>query len=52
MFYGGGKMSKTVLYKRKLYKKKDDEEIKKINYRLDYITRLINNIINTINNRL
>ena len=52
MFYGGGKMSKTVLYKHKSYKKKDNEEIQKINYKLDYITNLINSVIRKMNNRL
>ena len=46
-------MNKIQLYKAKSYKKNhNNEEIRQINCKLDYITSLINNMLRKINNRL
>ena len=46
-------MNKIQLYKTKSYKKDhNNEEIRQINYKLDYISSLINNMLRKMNNRL
>ena len=46
-------MNKIQLYKAKSYKNNhNNEEIRQINSKLDYITSLINNMLSKMNNRL